>query len=280
MTVGFSDTQKQRLVELGVERTQRQRQFSSAKERDKGYQEIEAVAVEQQRRCLMHFRQTQRRPRLCMLENELARMLADDGFVQVTTPIIMSKSSLAKMGITEEHPLTSQVFWLGKNKCLRPMLAPHLYAVSQDLLRLWEEPVRIFEIGPCFRKESQGAKHANEFTMLNVVEFGVKESQRRKRIVELSERVLKCVGSPEYDFEVEHSEVYGDTIDIVGKPQGLELGSSAMGPHPLDRHWRITTSWVGIGFGLERLIMAVDKEANMGSVVRSLTYLDGIRLNI
>lgn len=280
MTVGFSDTQKRRLAELGVERRQRRRQFSSTKERDRRYQAIERVAVELQRRRLMHFRQAQRRPRLCRLENELARMLAGEGFVQVTTPIIMSKSSLAKMGITDDHPLASQVFWLETRKCLRPMLAPHLYAVARDLLRLWDEPVRLFEIGPCFRKESQGAQHANEFTMLNLVEFGVQKSRRRERIEALAARVLECAGSPDYGFEVEHSEVYGDTIDIVGKPQGLELGSSAMGPHRLDRHWRINTSWVGIGFGLERLIMAVDQEANMGRMVRSLTYLDGIRLNV
>lgn len=280
MIVGFSDTQKRRLAELGVGKIQRRQQFSSTKERDKGYQEIEALAVEHERRRLIHFRQAQRRPRLCLLENGLAQMLASEGFVQVATPIIMSKSSLAKMGITDDHPLASQVFWIENKKCLRPMLAPHLYAVAVDLLRLWEEPVRIFEIGPCFRKESQGAQHANEFTMLNLVEFGVKKSQRKERIEALTAQVLECAGVPDYGFEVEHSEVYGDTIDIVGKPQGMELGSSAMGPHPLDRHWRITTSWVGIGFGLERLIMAVDQEANMGRIVRSLTYLDGIRLNI
>ena len=34
------------------------------------------------------------------------------------------------------------------------MLAPHLYYVLVDLLRLWDKPVKIFEVGPCFRKES------------------------------------------------------------------------------------------------------------------------------
>ena len=60
------------------------------------------------------------------------------------------------MTITEDHPLFSQVFWLDSDRCMRPMLAPHLYYVLVDLLRLWEKPVRIFEIGMCYRKETKG----------------------------------------------------------------------------------------------------------------------------
>jgi phenylalanyl-tRNA synthetase alpha chain len=37
---------------------------------------------------------------------------------------------------------------------------------------------------------------------------------------------------------------------------------------------------VGIGFGLERLLMAAQKSNNLSKVGRSLAYLDGIRLNI
>ena len=62
------------------------------------------------------------------------------------------------------------------------MLAPHLYYVLKDLLRLWEKPVRIFEIGSCFRKESRGARHSNEFTMLNLVEMGLAEDKRQARL--------------------------------------------------------------------------------------------------
>jgi phenylalanyl-tRNA synthetase alpha chain len=60
----------------------------------------------------------------------------------------------------------------------------------------------------------------------------------------------------------------------------VEVGSAAMGPHPLDRPWKITDTWVGIGFGLERLLMVAQNSSNLAKMGRSLTYLDGIRLNI
>jgi phenylalanyl-tRNA synthetase alpha chain len=53
-----------------------------------------------------------------------------------------------------------------------------------------------------------------------------------------------------------------------------------MGPHVLDRAWQITDAWVGIGFGLERLLMVAEKSQSLGKMGRSLAYLDGIRLNI
>ena len=281
MTIGFSETQRQRLRELGVHNARSDRHFDSTGERDRSFQLLECATVKNERLRLENFRDSSRRPQLCVLEQKLAEKLADLGFVQINSPIIMSGSSLVKMGIDEKHPLSSQIFWLEeKKKCLRPMLAPHLYAVAWELLRLWDAPVRLFEIGPCFRKESQGARHANEFTMLNLVEFGLEESMRRARLAEYAAAVLSCAGVDDYQFAIEESEVYGDTIDIVRKSDGMELASSAMGPHPLDPNWRISTTWVGIGFGLERLVMVANEDANMGRFARSLSYLDGIRLNI
>ncbi|MEJ2023485.1 MAG: pyrrolysine--tRNA(Pyl) ligase large subunit, partial [Deltaproteobacteria bacterium] len=81
-------------------------------------------------------------------------------------------------------------------------------------------------------------------------------------------------------LETEESEVYGETLDVVSKGTNIELGSGAMGPHPLDRAGKITDTWVGIGFGLERLLMASEGKASLGRMGRSLTYLDGIRLNV
>ena len=66
---------------------------------------------------------------------------------------------------------------------------------------------------------------------------------------------------------------------MAGEDQ-VEVGSAAMGPHPLDRPWKITDTWVGIGFGLERLLMVAQNSNNLAKTGRSLTYLDGIRLNI
>jgi phenylalanyl-tRNA synthetase alpha chain len=160
------------------------------------------------------------------------------------------------------------------------MLAPHLYYVLKDLLRLWESPVRIFEVGSCFRKESQGSQHSNEFTMLNLAEMGVTEESRQARIEELAALITEAAGIKEYRLESQKSVVYGETIDIVAGDQGLEVGSAAMGPHPLDRAWRISVPWVGIGFGLERLLMIANGGRSLGRMARSLTYLDGVRLNI
>jgi phenylalanyl-tRNA synthetase alpha chain len=220
------------------------------------------------------------RPALCRLESNLVDVLVDQGFVQVSTPIIMSRGLLKKMSIDAQHPLSSQIYWLDKNKCLRPMLAPHLYFVLVDLLRLWDKPVRIFEVGPCFRKESHGSQHSSEFTMLNLVEMGLPAESREDRIREMGTLVAKAAGVVDYRFETVNSEIYGDTIDIEAGKDHIEIGSAAMGPHVLDRPWKITETWIGIGFGLERLLMAAENIRNLAKFGRSLAYLDGIRLNL
>jgi len=165
----------------------------------------------------------------------LTQALSDHGFVQVSTPIIMAKGLLAKMTIDDDHPLTAQIYWLSKNQCLRPMLAPNLYYILKDLLRLWEKPVSIFEVGPCFRKETQGAKHASEFTMLNLTEFGLPVEACPQRLKELAQIMAEAAGLDNYDLEIEKSEVYGETLDVVAGDDRIEVGSGAMGPHPLDR---------------------------------------------
>jgi pyrrolysyl-tRNA synthetase-like protein len=138
--------------------------------------------------------------------------------------------------------------------------------------------VRIFEIGACFRKESEGAHHLNEFTMLNLVEMGLPEPGAcPERLRELAELVLSRAGIFHYQTETTRSDVYGSTVDFTA---GFELGSGAIGPHPLDEAWDIHEAWTGIGFGLERLIMARKKSANIKREGKSLTYLDGIRLNL
>jgi len=276
----YSETQKRRLKELGADPVESEKTFPTREEREQQFQAVERDLVKGERRRLQQFCQETRRSRVAQLERNLADALVEAGFVEVRSPLIISGSALAKMGIDESHPLYSQVFWVDPKKCLRPMLAPNLYSVARDLLRINEGVVRIFEIGSCFRKESQGARHANEFTMLNLAEFGLPEASRRARLEELANLVIDCAGTRDAGFEIETSEVYGDTIDVVHKPSGLELASGAMGPHPLDSKWRINSTWVGVGFGLERLVMVEDKDGSMGSLSRSLSYIDGIRLNI
>jgi len=280
LAVNWTETQSHRLLELDVEEKDLKRDFGTAADRDRVFHKLEKTLVKNQRQRLAEFRQNHMPPRLIRLENKLAEALLANGFARVTTPIIMSKGHLSKMSITRDHPLSDQVYWLGRNKCLRPMLAPHLYFVLKDLLRLWDKPVRIFEVGPCFRKETQGAQHASEFTMLNLVEMGLAQEARDKRIAEMADLVTRTAGIDDYVLKKTPSEVYGDTIDVVAGEDRIELGSAAMGPHRLDREWRIAATWIGIGFGLERLLMVAEHSRNLGKWVRSLTYLDGIRLNI
>ena len=278
--VTWTETQLRRLQELDASESDLNQEFENAAARESAFQKIENKQTQQLRQRLKAFRNNEMRPGLCRLEAKLADELIKQGFVQVTTPIIMSRGLLQKMSIDAGHPLNSQIYWLDKNKCLRPMLAPHLYYVLVDLLRLWDKPVKIFEIGPCFRKESHGAQHSSEFTMLNLVEMGLPADQRKRRITELGVLVAETAGISEYRFEKIKSEIYGDTIDMVAGKDPVEIGSAAMGPHPLDRPWKITDTWVGFGFGLERLLMVAQNSNNLAKMGRSLTYLDGIRLNI
>ncbi|MGD8883564.1 MAG: pyrrolysine--tRNA(Pyl) ligase large subunit, partial [Desulfobacterales bacterium] len=253
--ITWTRTQARRLNELDASEAELKKIFENESLREQTYQQLEKKRVVQQRRRLKEFREIHMRPALCRLESKLADVLVNQGFAQVATPIMMSKGLLKKMSIDARHPLSSQIYWLDNNKCLRPMLAPHLYYVLVDLLRLWDKPVRIFEVGPCFRKESHGSQHSSEFTMLNLVEMGLPAENREDRIREMGALITKAAGVHDYQFETVTSEIYGDTIDIEAGKDNIEIGSAAMGPHPLDRPWKINETWVGIGFGLERLLM-------------------------
>lgn len=277
MTITWTIAQKQRLRELNVTPDLEERIFSDIQERDKTFRSIEQLLVKQSKQHLMEMRNIHRRPALCKLERVLSDVLIKNEFVQVVTPIILAKGLLAKMSITKDHPLFKQVFWLDEDRCLRPMLAPNLYYLLRELVRLWEKPIRIFEIGPCFRKDSGGGCHLNEFTMLNLVELGLSEEKESKRLGELASIIMNAVGIKNYQLISNQCEVYGETIDVVSK---IEVGSGVIGPHILDTQWGIVGPWAGIGFGLERLIMVKEGYQNIQRVGRALVYLNGVRLNI
>ncbi len=276
--IRFTDGQQRRLLELMADPHVCETDFACPQEREAQFKQLEKQLIAQAKRDLQHFREEARRPALLRLQEQIEHALCGAGFVQVCTPIIISKQQLQKMSIGEDHPLSKQVFWLDGNKCMRPMLAPNLYSVSIDLMRLWEKPVRLFEIGSCFRKESQGSIHLNEFTMCNLVEWGLPEEQRAQRMRELAQLVMDAAQISEYHLEETDSEVYGSSLDVM---QGeTELASGSMGPHFLDENWGIHATWVGIGFGLERLLMTKQGKNNIHCVAKSISYLDGVRLNI
>jgi len=278
--ISWTDIQLKRLKELNADSEAMSALFDTNEERDHSYQTLEKRLVRLERSRLNEFLTGRLQPRLYELECRLTRILNQQGFSRVTTPTIISKTQLAKMSIDEQHPLFDQVFWISDKQCLRPMLAPNLYRIMYELGRLGKRPLRFFEIGPCFRKESDSARHNNEFTMLNLVEMGLAENNRHQRLVELGELVAGAAGLKDYVFEKKSSVVYGDTIDIVCGENKLEIASGAMGPHPLDSAWRITDTWVGLGFGLERMLMTIEASDSIGKWGKSVTYLDGIRLNI
>jgi pyrrolysyl-tRNA synthetase-like protein len=278
LAVSWTETQYQRLTELNAGEEIRSLSFPGSAERDRAFLEYEKKLRAAAKERLEKLRKEHRRPLLCRLKSRLTEVLTGCGFVEVSTPLLLAKGLLEKMSITGAHPLYAQIYWVDRGKCLRPMLAPNLYYLLTDLLRIWEHPVRIFEIGSCFRKESQGAHHLSEFTMLNLVEMGLPLEQCRTKMAEYASLVMEAAGLNDYRLVSKASEVYGETTDIVAG--GVELGSAALGPHPLDENWGITVPWVGIGFGLERMIQAAQKSSSISSVGRSLSYLDGVRLNI
>jgi phenylalanyl-tRNA synthetase alpha chain len=275
--IGWTPSQKQRLRELNAGLDLQEKLFASARERDTNFPLIEHPLCVRSLERLRKVRESRSRPKLRRLESRLVGALLKSGFVEVVTPILIARGSLEKMSIGEDHDLARQVFWVDRDRCLRPMLAPNLYFLLRELAGVWDRPIRIFEVGPCFRRDSAGRHHLNEFTMLNLVELGLPEETKSRRFEELAGLVMKAAGIREYELGRHPSDVYGETIDIHSS---IELASGVIGPHSLDERWGISDNWVGLGLGLERLIMVREGYQNIQRAGRALVYLDGTRLNI
>lgn len=280
MPESYTTTQIQRLVELNAGEEITGQTFETAEARNQFYRTTEARLVKEHKERISHLLQVDHKPLAVRIEERIKDWLTqEEGYTQVTTPIIISAGALEKMTITKDHPLTNQVFWLDPKRCLRPMLAPNLYEVMRDLHKITKEPVKIFEAGSCFRKESQGAQHLNEFTMLNLVELAsVEDGQQMERMKYLAKGAMKAIGIDKYNLVVEESEVYRETLDI--EVDGLELASGAYGPHFLDSKWGVFDTWVGIGFGIERIAMYMGNHQTIKRVGKSVTYIDGSPLNL
>ena len=276
----WTSTQMARFKELGIDPDDIQDTVSTPGERNKIFQKIEKKQVRVQREKLVALLTQTKKTRIQSLREKLEQVLYQEGFTGVSTPTITTRQALKKMMIDADHPLTQQVFWLNSKQCLRPMLAPNLYSLMKDFSRLNQRPIRLFEIGSCFRKESSGARHSNEFTMLNFVEMGLPEDERHDRLTFLARMIMDAAGISDYEFESENSKVYGSTLDVVAGSERTDVASGAMGPHPLDMAWGITDTWVGMGFGLERLVMMSVPDNSIGRWSKSISYLDGICLNI
>jgi len=279
MKITFTETQKNRLNELGADEKIINQAFDDKTTQASAYQKFENIAVKKNKMALKNLLENKHKSELCQLQEDLANRLCQEGFTQVTTPILISAKALEKMTIDQGSALYEQVFWLNKKTCMRPMLAPNLYEVSQKIMNSQKTPLRIFEIGSCFRKESEGKSHLKEFTMLNLVEWGLPEEERLEHLKMFGALMMATAGIQDYQFEEETSVVYGEGLDIVSHA-GLELASTSMGPHPLDPAWKINCTWVGIGIGLERLLMHREKQTGIHRYSKSNVFLDGICLKM
>jgi len=280
MSLGWSEVQLRRLQELAADAEELGRHFEDADLRNRAFQRMEKQLVQRQRGDLQAFLTHRLRPRISLLENRLIGALNAQGFSQMVTPTLISREDLSRMSIGRDHAFNEQIYWVDARRCLRPMLAPNLYRLMRHLARLQSGPVRIFEVGSCFRRETGGARHTSEFTMLNLVEMRVPVGKRRSRLETLAAVMMEAAGIADYCLEGEASEVYGQTVDVVSGPDSLEVASCAMGPHPLDGAWGVVDTWVGLGFGLERLLMVREGGSSIGRWCRSNAYLDGIRLTL
>ena len=276
--IRLTATQSQRLRELGADPLVLDEVFPDAALRDARFKSFENDLTRGARQRLQEYRSGRRAPQLLELETNLREALIAVGFVPVVTPLIITAKALDKMGIERGHPLRQQVFWLEDGRCLRPMLAPNLYTLLRRLGRIWGRPFGIFEIGPCFRRDSKGARHLNEFTMLNLVELGRPVDEGRARLDELAALVMSTAGVRDYRIVRTQSEVYGEMADV--EVNGVEICSAALGPNPLDGNWGIVEPWVGLGFGVERLIMVREGYSSIERAGRSITHVGGVPLTI
>jgi len=278
--VKYTDTQKNRLIELNVPAGELDRDFGSIELRDKEFYSIEREQIKISKEKLNDLLNERRIPVNIKCQRNLENWLIEDaGFTQVSTQTIISSEKMTKMNIESDNRLRDQIFWVGKNKCLRPMHAPNLYEMMRDIHKITGEAVRIFEVGSCFRKESQGAKHLNEFTMLNLVEYAAGEDGYQvDRLNELADGTMKAAGLKDYKIVNESSGVYGTTVDI--EHNKIEIASGAYGPHPLDANWGVFGTWVGLGIGIERLAMALGGSNTIKPVSKNSAYIDGISLKL
>ncbi|MDK2891647.1 pyrrolysine--tRNA(Pyl) ligase large subunit [Methanohalophilus sp.] len=239
------------------------------------FKELESILVKKRREDLRKMYEENREHGLAQLERKLSMFFVERGFMEVRTSILIPEEYIERMGITKDIPLSKQIFRVDNKLCLRPMLAPGLYNYLRKFDKILPDPVRIFEIGTCYRKESDGSAHLEEFTMLNFCQMG--SGCNHENLIAIIDELLGFLGI-DYDIEGDSCMVYGDTIDIMHGD--LELSSAVIGPIDMDIDWGINKPWMGAGFGLERLLKVKHNYSNIKRGSRSETYYNGINLNL
>lgn len=268
--VEFTQTQKSRIISL----LSPNEMISFSKEK-RSFAELESSLLIQRRKDLRDMYEDSRENMLGKLERTITGFFVDMGFVEIKSPILIPFEYMERMGVGEDKELSKQIFRVGDNMCLRPMLAPCLYNFLRKFDNVLPDPIRIFEIGPCYRKESDGGNHLEEFTMLNFCQMG---SRCTRQTLESIIKDFLDFLDIEYELVGDNSMVYGATIDVMYKD--LELSSAVVGPVPMDMDWGINKPWIGAGFGLERLLKVQHNFKNIKAVARSESYYNGITTNL
>ncbi len=250
-------------------------EFADASDRDRQFSKLMSKTEAKNDAEIKELIANPRRHDLSRLECRIADALVARGFIEVRTPTIISNQQLSKMTITPDHPLYKQVFFIDDKRALRPMLAPNLYVVMRRLRDHTDGPVKIFEIGQCFRKESKSYRHLEEFTMMNLVELGPQGNPMDCLKTYIGD-VMDAAGL-DYQLTREESDVYVETLDV--EVNGTEVASGAVGPHKLDAAHDIHEPWAGVGFGLERLLMLKNGKSSVRKTGKSNTYLDGFKID-
>ncbi|MHC1576465.1 MAG: pyrrolysine--tRNA(Pyl) ligase [Methanosarcinaceae archaeon] len=240
------------------------------------FKELESMLIKRRKDDLRKVYEESREDHLGKLERTITEFFVERGFLEVKAPIMIPLEYIERMGIEKEDPLFQQIFRIeGTNMCLRPMLAPGLYDCLHKFDNVLPDPVRIFEIGPCYRKESEGKEHLEEFTMLNFCQMGSRST--RENLVGIIDEFLEYLGV-EYEVVADSCMVYGDTIDVMHGD--LEISSAVVGPIPQDMDWGVNKPWIGAGFGLERLLKVKHDYKNIKRASRSGSYYNGITTNL
>ncbi len=262
----FTQSQKNRILSL----LGPGEMISFSKEK-RSFAELESVLSTERKKDIRQMYEDSRENLLGKLERTITEFFVDMGFLEVKSPILIPFEYMERMGVGEDKKLSEQIFRVGDNMCLRPMLAPGLYNHLRKFDNVLPDPVRIFEIGPCYRKESDGSSHLEEFTMLNFCQMGSRCT--REELEFIIDEFLSFLDI-DYEIVADSCMVYGETMDVMHK--NLELSSAVVGPIPMDMDWGIDKPWIGAGFGLERLLKVKHDFKNIKRAARSESYYNGI----
>ena len=251
--VRFTVTQRQRLRELGARRRPRRRSPTPPPATG-AFKELERRLTAEGRRHLQELRAAAARRPCARSPMRLRAALTGAGFVEVVTPHIISADALRKMGIPPDDPLAEQIFWLDCSHCLRPMLAPNLYTAHAPAWRAsGAGRSASSRWAPAFGATRRAAGTSTSSPCSTLVEVGLPLEERRPRLEELAgagARRRPASTATSWQTVGPASTATPSTCSS----DGVEVCSTAMGPHPLDDAWGITETWVGLGFGLERLL--------------------------